>query len=439
MGAYLTYEGAWGAIVFIFCLSLCSLRLSKSRKFEAIDFSILSMGLVYGALFPIVMDQKSEAKIHGQEFLESMRHISYAHPISVMIAACGLIVGWQAVSAKKRSACGQYFSQISTKGLSIWVCVMLSISVITQYLYVYDYGGIFGYFSYNRLIRSGLFDSFERSRFSFLKPFGAFSTLAFLCSWGLLLSGKRGFLNIILFIISLMVAMYVAVAGGGRVSMVTLLAILPFSILIRFGVSYKLWFILYFAMAALGVFGLFWISYFLELKSAENISSYIARESSFVFVSFFANLQGGDFLYLFYEVLIWPAFLIPSSLTNSWLFSATDLNTMLIYGSAKGADGITGSIPTDIITFGFMQLHFIGVFLYPVILGYFLRIVSELSYSFRDAGLSSAFTSYVMLKVGVFAIFYSYPKHLIMSHFGILAALMVIFMLRLMRRFSKRY
>ncbi|WP_208102923.1 hypothetical protein, partial [Escherichia coli] len=90
-----------------------------------------------------------------------------------------------------------------------------------------------------------------------------------------------------------------------------------------------------------------------------------------------------------------PLYLLPSSLTSEWLIGAEVRNTIIVMGSAKGVGGNTAGIPTDMITFGFMQLHILGVFFYSIIIGYIIKLSYALANSFQEKGMRIIFTSYI--------------------------------------------
>lgn len=433
MNPYWTAEGLLGVMYFVFCVCIVGYRVEAAKRFEAIDVAILTMGIVYGLTFPLVVHDSGSAQITGYRFIEESANFTYLHTIAAVMGAVGLIIGWQSVSARRRRQCGAVFFRANSRSVLLFLYAMVAAALVTQYLYVVDYGGFVGYFDYNTLIRSGQFDSFERSRFSFLRPFGNFAILACLGFWGLLLSGRHRGLSLIGFVMSLAMAAYVLYASLGRVGMVSFAAIFPVSILLRRRFHYLAWLATFFAIAMIGISSLYLISNLFGIKGAHSLSDFIAREASFPFVSFFANLSHGHHFYLFRDVIVSPAYLAPSSMTDSWLGSAPIINTTIIEGAPKGVGGVTGEIPTDILTFGLMQLSFVGVLIYSMLIGYAIRIVSVIAKSFSLEGLSCTAAAYVMIKIGAFAVFYAYPKHIIMSNFGVIAILLAVSVTRLVR------
>lgn len=434
MDVFRTLEGALGIGFFLFCTLLVLLRIELEKKFQTIDYSVLSMGVVYGLLLPIVVHGASEVDFQGSEFIIYNMDIIYVHTFSATIGVIGLLIGWYSVNVRQRNYFRGFFQNYTVKTMTLFFYMLLGFAFLAVYLYTYDYGGFFGYFEYNRYIRSGIFDGFQRSRFSFLWPFGSLAVVACIGFWGLILSGKRGPVVLLGFFSSFLFASYVLYASLGRVSMVVFAAVFPFSVILKCKISPIFWFIFYIIAAVFGVMILFVISNVLGIKGADNIYVYISREASFLFVSFFANLMEGDKFNLFWEIALFPAYLLPSSWTSSWLSGASDVNTKLIMGFVKGEGGVTGAIPTDMLTFGLMQMHLFGVVIYSFILGFFIRMVAEISQSFALNGMSCAFLAYIIMRIGVFSLFYSYPKHIVSVCFPFIVIIVMIFAFRIIKR-----
>ncbi len=384
------------------------------------------MAVVYGLVFPLVVHAASSSQILGAGHINNASHYTPMHTLAALLASVGVYLGWRAVPSARLQRYNTFFSGITAKTMVPWLFVMLTAAFVAQYLYTIDYGGFTGYFAYNRLIRSSLFNTFERSRYSFLLPFGDFAVLACLCFWGLLVSRARSASIWGGFILSLMLATYVEIASAGRVYMVTFAALFPMSILLTKRLPPMFWYVGFFCIIIVGMASLYFLSNFADLKGADSLSDFVTREASFPFVSFFAELNGGPHFGLFKDVFLAPAYLAPSSMTNDWLFTASDINTELVVGARKGLFGVTGAIPTDMLTYGLMQFHILGVFIYAILFGILLRVASAVAQSFRYRGLSNILLAYVMLKIGVFGIFYAYPKHYLMTHFAIVVTLLAI-------------
>ncbi|QJR06240.1 hypothetical protein HH800_28890 (plasmid) [Sphingobium yanoikuyae] len=380
------------------------------------------MGLVFGLIIPIVTNEDNYGLFVGYGFVRSNINNVYIHTISATIALIGIQIGWK-INPIKSSL--YYFYNINHNSISKYLLLILIVSFLSQYLYTIDYGGFVGYFDYNRLIRAGMFDSFERSRFSFLSPFSNLSIVSCLGFIGLIISGRTNFLNIAGFAIALLFSCYVLYAAAGRIAMISLLAVVLAAPMVMTRRKYTSWIFGYFFVIFFGIIAIYNLSWWLDLKSSNNISSYVLNEFSFPFVSFFAQLEQGFHFYSFVEVALSPLYLLPSSLTSEWLIGAEVRNTIIVMGSAKGVGGNTAGIPTDMITFGFMQLHILGVFFYSIIIGYIIKLSYALANSFQEKGMRIIFTSYILFRICPFIIFYSHPKHIISTNFGFIFIIII--------------
>lgn len=434
MTAYVSAEGITGIGVFLFCTFLAWYDLERKLEFQPIHMALVLMGLVYGLMFPISVRGAQERAFTEYQFILGSSDYFMVFPLSAVLAATGLYRGWTSVSMRlfKRSA--NYFIGANVRKLVLCSYAMAIVALVTQYLYTRDYGGFIGYFEVNYLLRSGLIEDADRSRFSFLLPFGGFAVVAFYGFWGLFLSRKRGPAVVAGLVLSGALAGYVAFASAGRVSMLALVAVIFLSVLLARKTNRYCLLVSVMMGVPLVWFLLFTISSLLELNSADNIETYIVRESSYIFVSFFAQLAGGDHFQMFRELLVAPAYLLPQSLTRSWLESATDINTRLIYGANKGEQGITGSIPVDMITFGLMQLHLFGVFCYGCIFGYVLRILYGIASSFQLDGVASTFVACVFIKFSAIGVFYAYPKHILVGNFAFVTTILCVWGIRSVKR-----
>jgi len=436
---YLSLEGFAGISFFAFCAAFVLFHMQKTRDFQPVDFTIMSMGLVYGALFPIVVHGADSVRYPGSDFIQASSGFILAHTASAIIAVIGVFLGWCAMSQRRRDRLGLFFSESRPKRIIFWLYVMTITAFVTQYLYTRDYGGFIGYFAFNRLVRSGLFDQFDRSQFSFLAPFGGMTVIACYGFWGMILSRYRGVLIWVGFLMSLSFSCYYLLASAGRVSMVIFLAILLMSFMLVRRTNYMIWFLSIPLAAPAALFAIFLISNLLNLKAADDITYFIAKESSFPFTAFFAQLNEGYLFFMFYELIFSPAYLLPSSLTGSWFPSATDFNTEIIWGVRKEVGGTTSGMPTDMLTFGLMQFHVLGVFIYAFAFGYLLRVFTSIAGSFPLMGMSSVFVSYVVIKIGIFAVFYSQTQHIVRGNFAAIAVILAAIGLRAIRRLLSRH
>lgn len=435
MDIYLTVEGALGLVVFLIGCWLSLGNIARSGNFRAIDFSLLSMAIVYGLAMPAIVAAADEHNFLGSDFISRSPDTVFLHFAASVLAMLGLIVGWKMHSSRLLNSARSHYSRSSSSSLIRVFFLMLFIAVTSWYLYLMDYGGFLGYFEYNRLIRAQMFDTFDRSRFSFLQPFGGFAIIACLGFWGLLiLRETRTPSALIGFALSFAMSTYILVANSGRIAMATTIAILALSVVAKRRINPLAWFLGYFMVIVSGALFLFWISNALMLKGGDDVGEYLIRELSFPIVAFFAQAERGYLFHLFHDVFASPLYLLPSSITSSWLQEASEINTEVIIGVKKGVDGNTTGVPTDLLTYGLMQFHLMGVFLYATLFGVVLRAADALAQSIKPLGVRSVFQVYVAINLATFGIFYAQPNHLILTHFALIATLIVGVALKATRR-----
>ena len=187
-------------------------------------------------------------------------------------------------------------------------------------------------------------------------------------------------------------------------------------------------------MLAIAV-GAYYVSLWLNLKAADSLPEFLARELAFPFGSFFAHLgTGGNLFRGFTDFLFTPFFLLPSSWWSTWIEDVSQVNTALIMGAPKGEQGVTGGIPVDLLTLGLMQAHVFGIPIVGAMFGVLLRVVQRLIDRIPDPGLGAVFGAYAALKLAVLGIFYAQPALVVSGNFDFLvSALVIAFVLRLPR------
>ncbi len=436
MNPYMTLEGISGITFFLMCVIFVMYHSTKTSKFTILHFSIVGAAILYGIGMPIVVYGMQELDSSSSHFFSRSVGFTILQTAFSAVAVLGIYLGWRSPSRKKRYRLSRYFLNVRPKSLVPWLFVMLIVSVVAMYLYTKDYGGFAGYFAYSRLVRAGHFDLFDRSTFSFLRPFGGFAYLSAFGFWGLILSRRHSVLNYLGLAMALAMSTYVLMAFSGRLSMILFLSVFPVSIGLLRRTSPIVWSIVLPASAPVMIGGIFMISNVLELKASHDINEFIIREISFPFTAFYAQINDGNNFHLFYHLILSPLYLLPSSIVGPWLTTASQINTATIHGAAKGVGGVTSGMPVDLITFGLMQFHVVGVFLYAMFFGWFLRLITSIAGSFSLPGVSAAFTAYVALRVGIFGVFYADPKHLIEGNFPFILSLLAVMAWRTVQKQS---
>jgi hypothetical protein len=435
MNAYLSLEGVAGVTLFLACIAFSLFDIMRKGSIETVHISMISLALMHGLMFPKIVENANAGIFEYGHLIAEMQDYALVHTFAALLAFFGLFAGWSTAPSKAISYSENFFAHLDRRDLIVAFYAMTAIAAISQYLYTKDYGGFIGYLDLNRFVRSGVIENYtSRSAFSFLSPFGGFAIVAFCGFLGTFSLKSPSLLVFVGAMISGVFAFYFTYASAGRLSMLVFASIIAlYTILDVKRSRYFIFFAFIFAAPA-ALLLLYHLSNWLDLKGSDDAWHFALRESSYMYVSFFAQLDGGEHLSLFKEVLLSPAYLLPESITSSWLSSASNENTMLILGADKGQFGITGSIPTDMITFGLMQFHLPGVFMYAFLFGIAIRLLEATATSFALSGISRVFLSYAIIKIGVFGLFYSYPKNIIVGNFAAIACIGATWLISRVRR-----
>lgn len=401
-----------------------------------LDWSILGIGLIYGLGWALVISL-TLAGYNGMWapwLLYSKQYYIVANLLAFILAFC-IVIGWYASSRLARIARG-----ISSRNLSfgdgrahVYAWVVLIVSLALRWLYVREFGGFFAYLDYSAAVRSGV--SGVHNRFSFLQPFAMmapFSSFLFLAS---IINNKRGVLKSIGFAVSIAFSIYVLYSLLGRIGFLIYLStfILAFFHIKRTRPGILL------VGGILGGAGIlasaYLVSGWLGIKGANSLSEYVSRELSFVFVSFFAQLDSGEHLFRWYrDFLFSPLYLLPSSWWMQWIEDVSQINTQVVMGARKGEMGVTGGIPVDLLTLGLMQSSIAGVAIVGVLFGAMIRTLQGFVDGVPSQGLRSVLWAYFSIRVAAYAIAYAHPVHLITGIFGVIFSIFLIFVLSIMSK-----
>lgn len=432
MAAYFSPEGMLALIFAGLCCLLVAHRAKRHGVLLPIDYSILFIAMIYGVSWPAIIGSIAEGRAHYIYVYSRFHHLLFLNTLAASMAVAGLLIGWTLAMAgsqtQSQTLRGAFSSIRNPYIYSIAFWVMLLVGVVSQLLYTMDYGGLFGAIEYSRLIRSGLFDSFVRSRFSFLEPFGDFAFLACFGFWGLILSGRTGHTVKFGFCAALIASLYVLYLNQGRLNAVAFFAIISMSaIYIKTKRPVYIFMLALIAVPA-AIYVSYEISNLLGLNSSNEFADFYLKEISFIFVAFFAQLGNPDGLHrFFYDAISYPAYLLPSSMTASWLDDPSVLNTTLIHGAPKGQHGVTSSMPVDIVTMGLMQMRFAGIIPYAMLYGAMMAVTHKICMSVAPGGLRATFYAYICIKIAGLGIFYAHPATVVVGNFAFIVTLLVAF------------
>lgn len=429
-----------GILIFFVSLTLAVVCAHKKAYPPLVSWSLLAIGLVYGLGWVTVV----HAAISGTGFLGAERIVFdkdywIFYNLSILFSISGIFLGWNILRPATSFIVGisSRIFFLSYKELAFIAWSMLIIAFILRYLYVSAFGGFFSYLEYSRAIRSGIFEI--DNPWSFLQPFGHLVLFSSYIFWAARRDGNKTFFNFVGFWLAFLFSVYILYSWSGRAGFVIYLCVflLAFIYLRRFPAK----------MVVIGgtigslttLYFLYIISNVFEIKGADNFSYYVVKEISFPFVSFFSQLERGDYLYRgFTDLLYSPLYLLPSSWTTGFIEGVEQINTLVISGAKKGDYGVTGTIPVDLITLGLMQAHVFGVFITSGVFGGFIKLLQVFFGAIKSDSLRCIFLAYAAVKISFISIFYANPSNFVASIFPILLLILSIFFYKSLMLVLKR-
>ena len=417
-------------LVFVIAITSAFFTASNKKSLPLVSWSFLAVALIYGIGSAVVFS----ATLGGVDYTRSDIVLSnklywpFYGPL-VILLTIGIMVGWK-LPIKIKNYLEKLsritFSSRDSKNLYAAIIILL-LSFLIRWLYVLEFGGFIQYLEYSRLIRSGASDI--SNPFSFLKPFGELAVISSFMFWGLWIKKYKKLISFIGLTLSLLFSVYILFSNAGRVSLVLYFA--TFLVAYAYQSNIKSKTILLFAVIGFPVviISLYYISLYFQIKAADSISYYFIKETSFVFVSFFAQLSEGDLFRLFIDFLMAPTHLLPSSWTLDWYESASQTNTIIISGAIKGEGGVTGGIPVDLMTLGLMQINALGILPVGMLFGIVIRRLDYFLRLIQNKPLQNILISYFSLRIAFIGILYSQPDHFIGGLFSLISVLIILYII----------
>jgi len=418
-----------GLTFFLLCLVFVVLHSLRLGRLTLLDWAMLGMGGVYGAGWVLVVFVTREGgNPTWEKWLLPFEHLYPMHTLSASILAVSVLFGWSLFGSLRfvrRIAAPQSPSKIRNSRLIVAMWALLMTAFFMQWLYTQAYGGFIGLLEYSASIRSAIFH--VENPLSFLRPFGGLALFASFGFFGLWLSRCRSLTVWLGLFFSIVFSLYLLYSWLGRIGFLVYLSTFflgallsrhqrPLVLLVGGGA----------VMFAI-VIAAYYLSLWLNMKPADSLAAFLARELAFPFVSFFAQLDLGEHLFRgFKDFIVAPVYLLPSSLWSQWVENVGQVNTAVIMGAQKGEQGVTGGIPVDLLTIGLMQAAMLGVAVVGVMFGALLRLIQRLLDVIANPGVRAVFEAYVALKIAVLGIFYAQPALVISGNFDLLVAVAMI-------------
>ncbi len=428
----LDVSSVFGLLLLLACLLMVYERSRRSGELELVDWSLLAIGGLYGAgYFFVLQCTRSGLNTGWESYILPYQDYYIILNAAVVLLICGLLLGWRfsprlfpnkisSIYPRRPIACS---SRVYEAGF--WL--VLITGILSQMIYVQAHGGLIASLEYSRLIRSALFSSVPDNPYSFLQPIRTMSLIAAFGFFALLLNTGKSKLTISAgLVLSLVFSAYVLFSRQGRLAFVVYMSVFLFgrAFYNRLPARYMLLFLG--VVAPFSLVALFYISIWMGLKPSDDIISFVAKEISFPYASFFAQLDHEEYLFrYFYDILISPVFLLPSSLWSNWIESVSQVNTEVLIGAAKGYGQTTG-IPVDILTLGLMQFHLLGVFLMGAIAGFLLRAFQVSVDSIENRGIQAMSEAYIVVHFAMLAMCYAQPSLVISANIAFFLAVCIL-------------
>ncbi|AVR00348.1 hypothetical protein OBCHQ24_15500 [Oceanobacillus iheyensis] len=154
--------------------------------------------------------------------------------------------------------------------------------------------------------------------------------------------------------------------------------------------------------------------------------SMLAKELSFPFVSFVAQIDNYEFRW-FSDILVSPLFILPERIWQG-IFNidlVSGYNTLIVAGARKG-EGASGSVPIDMLTFGHLQASILGVVVVGLLWGILLFVLERALNRVKIHSFHSIIYANVVLNVAVQSVFYGDPQHIISRNFSLIGGVLLL-------------
>ena len=422
-----------GVLFSVACISYAVAHSISLGRVTMLDWALLGAAGVYGCGWIIVMlHTESGGNPTWQNWLLPFTAYYPIYSLCCFVMALSLVFGWSAFGTKVKIGRNQDLMccRLEKEGQLVAVswCLLIA-AVIGQWLYARAYGGMMGVFQYSILIRSAAFEQVPSNPLSFLHPIGGLSLFASFGFYGQVLSGTSKPRHVLGLVLSVLFSLSILFSWMGRIAIV----MYPMTLVLG-TVLFGRWRPTTVILAVLTsmvimVGSTYLLSKALQLKFSDGVFPFLARELSFPPVSFFAQMESGEHVFRgFKDLIASPVFLLPSSIWTDFTESVSHVNTEVILGARKGEHGVTGGIPVDLITLGFMQAWVPGIVVVGFLFGGGLRIIQGFLDRLALPGFRSVLEAYIALKVAVLGLYYSQPDLLVSSNFTLIVAFTITYL-----------
>jgi len=417
--------GAVAGTFLSFCSALFLLAHSaQAKRLLLLHWAILGLGGLYGAAFTfVVIATHSGLNDFWGPWFDLDDPMLALVPIYALVLMVGLFAGWAAFPKALPSS-----SQMPASTTKVAWLLLLA-AVVLQGIYTAAYGGYLGIFEHSRNIRIANF--VVENRFSFLQPFGALSIFSSLIFASALFDRPphRPLIAIGLFL-SVVFSTYVLLSWAGRQPLLIYAGsfILPALYRIRASAPTKL----FIAACCLPAFilGAYVVAQTLNLSAGNDIGRFFVKLIAYPHASDLAWLNASEIEHRYFiDFVISPMFLLPSSIWTIWHDSMDVVNTTMMMGAPKGVDGVTGSVPADLLTIGILQtpVAAFGVIVTGFLVGVVLRFLQYILDNLPGRALQAFMSSYVALAIAARSAIVFDPSYFVPQQLMLMISFAAIF------------
>lgn len=418
--------------LFVGCFLAALVLARRSDKTESlISWSILFIGILYGLVWAnsvLVLD--ANFSYPGKNYVFHGRGYWVVYGLLSVLLAFSVFLGWKFTwwPQKKMVSLASFAFNFSVKELVVFAWLILVLTFMIRLVYVSAYGGFLGYLDHSHLIRSSVFEL--KNPWSFLQPFGMLGPFSLLLFFVCIASGEvKGWSTLwswIGLLLSIPLSLYIFYSLSGRIDFVAFIAVLALFTLMRKKIDGKV--LLFSALVSMCflLFFIFILSNALDLKGAESLSEFVVNELSFPAASFFGQVeQVNQAPRYFVDFVFTPLSLLPSSWMAGIYVSSTEVNTINLMGAAKGSLGVTGGIPVDLLTLGYMQLGPLGIALTGMLFGFLLKTIKFFLDGIAIQELRLILLAFATVRVAMLAVAYAHPEHLVGQLFPVIVIIVL--------------
>ena len=431
---------------FIFAFTIFILMKRNNKNIVDCNYNYISLILIaiFSILFPICYFLSiigfNNNELYIKYFLDFQEfELFYYYFIIFIVSHTFLFV------LRKKSINLNSIGKIENKSfkynkrIKITAVIMLIIGFVSNYLYLKAYGSYSNYLQYSGLIRSGILT--VNNPFSFLMPLRNCINFSSLLFFSLIVNKKSKKTDILFFLISFIFSILVLYSNKGRLSFVFyFFSIFLFYIfkknktnVINLKSIAKISFLIILLFIGLIISG-----NIMQRNSMNSIILEINEEISFIFLNFKVMLSKGITLEnyrMFKDVLYMPMYFLPSSIWSSkfGIITCDQINTKIWTGFYKGENGITGTIPIDFISFSYIQMGLIGIFIVPTIYAFFCSKILDIINKVNDENNFKMIYSYVLTNIVLVSFFYADPYHIISGCYSFILFIIIYNVIRLFK------